>query len=153
MRCARRAAGVALPSTARPPAAGGCHTDIPAPPSWQIDGVTAAFQLVLALNCTHQTPYPHADTAEFAANVTLAPDEQDVVVRWLGCIPRAGWPWERRGDGPQQRGMFPRGVAQRLLCQPPPLGPSLSNPHSACRASCRQSLMLKLLWTSRITPR
>ena len=39
----------------------------------------AAYQLRMAVNCTHDAPVPHSDLASFIANVTLDGDREEVV--------------------------------------------------------------------------
>lgn len=69
-----------------------------APAAAQVEGEAAVFQLRVGLNCSHQAPVPHFDSASFTANVTLAP-EGDAVVRgpcWAArdgppCLMRCAW--------------------------------------------------------------
>lgn len=61
------------------PTLGSAPTIQARPAATQVNGDVAVYQLVVALNCTHEAPYPHTDTAVFAANVTLAPEEEAVV--------------------------------------------------------------------------
>ncbi|KAI7846368.1 hypothetical protein COHA_000079 [Chlorella ohadii] len=44
----------------------------------QVEGEVAAYQLRMAVNCTHDAPVPHSDLASFIANVTLDGDREEV---------------------------------------------------------------------------
>ena len=104
------------------------------------DGEGATFQLLVALNCTHEAPFPHSDVASFAANVTLAP-EGDAVVRcprWLG--------------GSSSRPCSHKACLRERACactgQPVCPIPGL---RWHCRA-CRLSLMSPSSWTQATPP-
>ncbi|PRW44897.1 hypothetical protein C2E21_6177 [Chlorella sorokiniana] len=60
-------------------AAAGIHLDVAVEAACQqADGEAVTYMLHVALNCTHDDPVPHSDTATFFANVTLGVDSEEV---------------------------------------------------------------------------